>query len=690
VKPLGVPTGWSAGREPQPQNGEVSNRLASAASPYLQQHADNPVDWWPWGPEAFDEARRREVPVLLSVGYAACHWCHVMAHESFEDEDIAALMNERYVSVKVDREERPDVDAVYMDAVTAMTGQGGWPMTVFLTPDGEPFYAGTYFPPVRHGQMPGFVDVLVAVSDTWRTRTDEVKAQAAQVVARIDGMRGQQPAGDRTPSTDDTAEAVRSLARQYDYARGGFGSAPKFPPSMVLEFLLRHHARTGDGDALLMAEGTLRAMAGGGIYDQLGGGFARYSVDASWVVPHFEKMLYDNALLARVALHLWQVSGRPLGRRVAHSTADFMLRELATAEGGLASALDADSDGAEGTFYVWTPAQLQAVLGPEDGRWAAELLAVTDEGTFEHGTSTLQLPNEPSDQARWERVRAALLEARDSRARPTRDDKVVSGWNGLAVAALAEIGVASSRPDLVQAATKAAELVWGLHWSDDRLLRMSRDGVAAAARGVLEDYAGVAEGLLTLYQATGEVRWYERGLRCLDGALELFADGSGSFFDTAADSEQLVRRPQEWTDNATPCGQALLAGALLTAAALSGEPRYRSTAGQLLSAAGPYLTGAPRFAGWWLATAEAWLDGPREVAVVGPPSPARDALIDAAWSWPAAGRVVAHADAADDRVGLLRQRNTDVPQAWVCRDFRCELPTSEPTVLGRQLRGEQS
>jgi uncharacterized protein YyaL (SSP411 family) len=668
----------------------VTNRLGESASPYLQQHADNPVDWWQWGAEAFAEADRRGVPVLLSVGYAACHWCHVMAHESFEDAAIAGLMNEYFVSVKVDREERPDVDAVYMDALTAMTGQGGWPMTVFLTPQGEPFYAGTYFPPSRRGQMPGFAEILVAVSDTWRERTDEVRTQAAQVIERISHMREQQPSGVGSPTSDDVVAALAALSKQYDVARGGFGSAPKFPPSMVLEFLVRHHARTGSRDALLLAEGTLRAMAGGGIYDQLAGGFARYSVDADWVVPHFEKMLYDNALLARVALHTWQVSGRDVGRRVAEETVDFLLSELRTPQGGFASALDADTDGVEGKFYVWTPKQLIDVLGDDDGGWAAQLLSVTEDGTFEHGQSTLQLRSDPDDPQRWRRVRSALLAAREGRSRPARDDKVVASWNGLAVATLAEVGVVTRRADVVNAAGECAELLWEQHWTGEQLLRVSRDGVAGSALGVLEDYAGVAEGLLTLYQVTGSIPWYERALTLLDAALEKFAGDGGSFYDTAADAERLVRRPQEWTDNATPCGQSLFAGALLTAAALSGEPRFRSAAEGLLSAARPYLAGAPRFAGWWLTVTEAWLDGPREVAVVGPPGSGRDALAEAAWSWPAAGRVVAVADAVDDRVGLLRGRGSDVPKAWVCREFRCELPTDDVSVLLTQLRGEPS
>jgi uncharacterized protein len=671
------------------QNGRVTNRLAGSASPYLLQHAENPVDWRPWGPEAFEEAVDRDVPVLLSVGYAACHWCHVMAHESFEDPEIATLMNERYVPVKVDREERPDVDAVYMDAVTAMTGHGGWPMTVFLTPTGEPFYAGTYFPPRRRGELPGFPDLLVAVSQTWRERSDDVRHQAAAVLNRIGQMRTA-PGGDSEgpPTADDCAAALDALTRQYDYARGGFGAAPKFPPSMVLEFLVRHHARTGSADALLMAEGTLRAMAGGGIYDQLAGGFARYSVDSAWVVPHFEKMLYDNALLARAALHIGQVSGRELGVRIADETADFLITDLGTPEGGFASALDADTEGVEGRYYVWTPQELAEVLGPVDGPWAADLLAVTVEGTFEHGASTLQLREPPDDADRWRQVRAALRRARSLRTAPARDDKVVTAWNGLAVAALAEIGAVHRRPDLVVAATRCADLVWKLHWTGERLLRMSRHGVAGDASGVLEDYAATVEGWLVLFQAGGDRRWLDRALVLLDAALFGFADGSGGYYDTAADAEQLVRRPQEWTDNATPCGQSTLAGACLMAAALTGEPRYREAVERLLTTSSTVMSKAPRFAGWWLATAEAWVDGPREVAVVGVPGRERDALVGAAWSWPAPGRVVAFgAPEAPDVVGLLQNRSAPTPHAWVCRDFRCDLPTDDPKRVAQLLRG---
>ncbi|MGH8869702.1 MAG: thioredoxin domain-containing protein, partial [Actinomycetes bacterium] len=409
----------------------MPNRLATATSPYLLQHSDNPVDWQEWGDEPFAEARERDIPVLLSVGYAACHWCHVMAHESFEDEATARLMNELYVNVKVDREERPDVDAVYMEATQAMTGHGGWPMTVFLTPDGQPFYCGTYYPSQpRHG-MPAFSQVLQAVAEAWQDRRDEVEKVGADVAGALGGRRS--VPGEPEPVTAEHLDAAfRGLGPNFDATEGGFGGAPKFPPSMTLEHLLRHHARTGSEQALAMVTRTCEAMAGGGMYDQLAGGFARYSVDARWVVPHFEKMLYDNAQLLRVYAHLFRATGSGLARRVAGETADWMLAELRTPEGGLASALDADSEGEEGRFYVWTPGQLVDVLGEDDGRWAARTFEVTDAGTFEQGTSVLQRRTDPDDPERLARVRARLLEARAGRVRPARDDKVVAAWNGMA------------------------------------------------------------------------------------------------------------------------------------------------------------------------------------------------------------------------------------------------------------------
>ena len=559
-------------------NGRVPNRLAESSSPYLLQHKDNPVDWWEWGPEAFAEAHRRDVPVLLSVGYAACHWCHVMAHESFEDTATAELMNAHFVNVKVDREERPDVDAVYMDYVQAMTGHGGWPMTTFLTPEGEAFYAGTYFPPTpRHG-TPSFTQLLTAIAATWAERKDEAQQAAARITEALAERAATSEAGAPPPTAVALADAVRQLARTFDAARGGFGGAPKFPPSMVLEWLLRHHARTGDETALSMASRTFEAMARGGMYDQLGGGFARYSVDAEWVVPHFEKMLYDNALLLRAYLHWWRATADPMARRVVEETAEFLLRDLRTPEGGFASALDADTDGVEGLTYAWTADQLADVLGEVDGAWAADLLGVTPAGTFEHGTSTLQLLADPStaeDSDRWSSIRLRLLAARSQRPQPGRDDKVVSAWNGLTIAALAEAGALLERPDWVEAALACGDLLVSVHLGagehGDRLVRVSRDGRPGRHAGVLEDHADVAEGFLALYSVTGDEEWLAFAGVLLDVVLGHFRDGRGGFFDTAEDAERLVRRPQDPTDNATPSGQAAAAGALLTYAALTGS-----------------------------------------------------------------------------------------------------------------------
>ncbi|MGH3244583.1 MAG: thioredoxin domain-containing protein, partial [Spirillospora sp.] len=592
------------------------NRLKDATSPYLLQHAGNPVDWWEWNDDAFAEARRRDVPVLLSVGYAACHWCHVMAHESFEDGETARSMNELFVNIKVDREERPDIDAVYMEATQAMTGQGGWPMTVFMTPDGHPFYCGTYFPRAQ------FRALLQAVHKAWAEQHDEVVGQGLQVVEALTS-RGSGLEGTRAPGAEMLAHAVQALAGSYDVARGGFGGAPKFPPSMALEFLLRHHARTGGDEALAMAAHTLEAMARGGMYDQLGGGFARYSVDDRWVVPHFEKMLYDNALLARVYAHWWRLTGTPFARRVALETCDWMLRDLRTDEGGLASALDADSEGVEGKYYVWTPAQLREVLGDDDGAFAEGLFEVT--GTFEHGTSVLQLLTDPDpdDAERYERVRTALLSARAHRIPPARDDKVVAAWNGLAIAALAECGALFDRPDLVRAAEEVARLLVDVHLREGRLVRTSRGGVPGANAGVLEDYADVAEGLLALHGVTGDPRHVRLAGELLNTVLERFGDGSGGFYDTADDAEQLFRRPQDPTDNAVPSGQFAAAGALLSFAALTASDWHRDSAEAALAPAGTLAAKHARFAGWGLAVAEARAAGPVEIAVIGDPDDER-------------------------------------------------------------------
>jgi len=662
----------------------VTNRLVSATSPYLQQHAENPVDWWEWGPEAFEEARRRDVPVLLSVGYAACHWCHVMAHESFEDEATAAQMNEHFVCVKVDREERPDVDSVYMTATQAMTGHGGWPMTVFTTPDGRPFYCGTYFPPRPAHGMPAFRQVLAAVSDAWANRRADLESASATIV---DAISSRIDLGKPTALSADVLDAaVAALSAGYDEAAGGFDTAPKFPPSMLLEFLLRTHARTGGAEPLRLARGTLEAMARGGIYDQLAGGFARYSVDERWVVPHFEKMLYDNALLLRVYLHLWRATGDQWVRRVADETAAFLVRDLGTAEGGFASALDADTDGVEGLTYVWTPDQLVEVLGPDDGSWAAEVFEVTGQGTFEHGTSTLQLLHDVDDPARLASVRERLSAARAERPQPARDDKVVTAWNGLAIAALAEHGVLTGAGESVAAARRAAELLAGTHWVDGRLRRVSRDGVAGAHAGVLEDYGDLAEGLLALHQATAEGRWLELAGDLLDVVVEQFLDADG-WHDTAADAEALVHRPFDPTDGPTPAGIAAVAGAAVTYGALAGSPRHRKVGEAALASLTRLAGQAPRAVGWAMAVAEALLAGPLEVAVSGPAGLERDALAAAARASVSPGAVVVVGEPDTAGVPLLAGRPLvgGAAAAYVCRGFVCSAPTTDVSALSAAM-----
>ena len=668
------------------------NRLKDSTSPYLLQHADNPVDWWPWCEAAFTEAARRDLPVMLSVGYAACHWCHVMAHESFEDPATAALLNEHVVAIKVDREERPDVDSVYMTATQALTGQGGWPMTVFMTPDKEPFFCGTYFPRDRFQQL------ILGVAQAWRDQRDGVVGQArhvatalaenaAAVTSALRGTEGEARFGEVT------AASVSALERDYDAADGGFGGAPKFPPSMVLEFLLRHHRRTGAPAALRMAEGTCEAMARGGMYDQLGGGFARYSTDSAWVVPHFEKMLYDNALLARVYLNLWRVTGSELGRRVALETCTWMTHEMRTAGGGLAASLDADSEGEEGRYYVWRPAGLTAVLGPEDGEFAARAFGVTEAGTFSRGASVLQRRAEPADADRFARVRQALLAARAERVRPGQDDKVVAAWNGLAISALAECALALGQPDLLETARAAATLLAEVHLKGDRLRRTSRGGRAGDTEGVLEDYACVAEGFGVLSGVTGEGRWLTLAGRLLEAGLDVFGDGAGGFFDTAADGEPLIFRPADAADNATPSGTFAMAGALLSYAALTGSARHREAAEAALGVLPAIAARYPRAAGAGLAVAEAWLAGPAEIAVVGREDDERTRVLhQTALLAAPPGAVLALGDGdpkTPETVPLLIGRGQvgGAPAAYVCRGFTCRAPVTTPEELREVLAG---
>jgi uncharacterized protein len=670
----------------------MADRLKNATSPYLLQHAGNPVDWWPWSDEAFAEARARDVPVMLSVGYSACHWCHVMAHESFEDPQTAALLNKTLVAIKVDREERPDVDAVYMAATQAMTGQGGWPMTVFMTPDREPFHSGTYYP------REYFQRLVLAIAKAWREDRGGVTGQAERVAEALAGQAAPWRGGDAPADLAAVCDgAVATLAAGYDRQRGGFGQAPKFPPSMVCEFLLRRSERPGESadatatGALEMAVGTARAMARGGMYDQIGGGFARYSVDADWVVPHFEKMLYDNALLARVYAHLWRRTGDPLARRVARDTCAWMIRELRTGEGGFASALDADSEGEEGLFYTWTPAELGEVLGADDAGFAAQVFGVTERGTFERGRSVLQRRSEPDDEERLRRVSAALLAARDRRVRPGRDDKVVTAWNGLAIAALAECGLLLSEPGFTAAASAAADLLSRVHLAGGRLARTSRAGVAGPSAGVLEDYACLADGLLVLSGVTGQARWVSLAGDLLETALTRFADGSGGFYDTADDGEPLIYRPADPADGPTPSGAFATAGALLSYAALTGSSRHHEAAVAALGVLAPIASRFPRAAGAGLSVAEALIAGPAEIAVVGPPGDSRTAVLHrtALLAAPpgaviALGDGTAPADGPDaPTVPLLRGRGLadGYPTVYICRNFTCRMPISDPIEL---------
>ncbi|WP_419866403.1 thioredoxin domain-containing protein [Mycobacterium kyorinense] len=662
-------------------NPTSSNTLGDAASPYLRQHADNPVHWQQWTPQALAEAAERDVPILLSVGYAACHWCHVMAHESFEDDGVAAVMNAGFVCVKVDREERPDIDAIYMNATVALTGQGGWPMTCFLTPDGRPFFCGTYYP------KSAFLELLSAVVNTWRTRRDEVEQASDHIAGELRSMASGMPGGgpDVKPSLCD--QAVAAVLSDEDPVRGGFGRAPKFPPSALLEALLRHHERTGSAEALGVVERAAVAMARGGIYDQLAGGFARYSVDDAWVVPHFEKMLYDNALLLRAYAHLARRTGDPLARRVAGQTARFIVDDLSAGD-MFASSLDADAAGREGSTYVWTPAQLREVLGDDDGRWAASLFGVTDTGTFEEATSVLQLRNDPDDVDRLDRVRTVLLAARLTRAQPDRDDKIVTAWNGLAITALAEASVALDDPELLSAARRCATAMVDLHMVDGRLRRASLGGEVGDPAAILEDHAALATGLLALYQLTAENGWLATATELLDIALARFADPDrpGRWFDTADDAEELMYRPADPLDGATPSGAATIAEALLTAAHLVGADRadrYREAAADALLAHSPLLAGAPRSAGHWLAVAEAAVRGPLQIAVA--TDGAESSLLADARRLAPGGAIVVGGAVDSSELLAGRDRVGGADAAYVCRGRVCDMPVTTTEDLAAAL-----
>lgn len=663
----------------------MAQRLNAATSPYLVQHANNPVDWWEWSDEAFTQAQTDNRPILLSVGYAACHWCHVMAHESFEDEEVAAFLNDHFVSIKVDREERPDVDTVYMSATTAMTGHGGWPMTCLLTPEGKPFWCGTYL------RKDDFMQLLSAAAGAWSEREAEIRAGGEHVVSTL-ARAAEDATRHRVVSETTLDGAVQMLSRDYDHAHGGFGRAPKFPPSMVLAFLLQYAVRTDHETAWDMLIGTCEGMARSGTYDQVGGGFARYAVDAAWVVPHFEKMLYDNALLLGVYAELLQLN-RPevnaWAAPVVHDTVEWLLREMLTTQGGFAASLDADTEGVEGATYVWTPQSLASALGPKDGQRAAALLMVTQAGTFEEGLSTLQFKpgSTAADRAWWAAIRPALLTERNTRSQPGRDDKIVTAWNGLLIDALTRASLATNEPSWLDAATSCAQFLLDLHVENGRVIRSSRDGVPGRAAGVAEDYGNLLLGLCSLHAATGQASWLDEAAEIAAQAMALFSDGQGGFTDTASDSEKLVLQPKSSGDNAEPSGHSALALGLMRYATLRGSAEVMAVSRGAIDAVGELIHTAPRFAGWVLRAAEESVAGPVQIAIAsGDDTSGAQALADAAVA-AHPGVAVLTGQGGEEGVPLLTGRFAVNGQAaaYVCRGTVCDLPVTDPTDLRASL-----
>jgi len=692
----------------------MSNHLANETSPYLLQHADNPVDWYPWGEEALQKAKTEDKPIFLSIGYSACHWCHVMAHESFEDEEVAAILNQYFVSIKVDREERPDLDHIYMSAVQAMTGRGGWPMSAFLTPDGQPFYGGTYFPPKPRYGMPSFTDVLLAVADAWQNRRQELIEGGKRLVAVIERQSAvREDVKQEDVKRDTLRVAFDNLWQRFDRKHGGWGTAPKFPQPMALEFLLRYHHATGDALALRMVTQTLEAMARGGMYDQLGGGFHRYSVDVQWLTPHFEKMLYDNAQLARVYLHAWQVSGS-FYHTIAEEILDYVAREMTDPEGGFYSTQDADSEGEEGKFFVWTPAEIRSLLGQEADAFM-EAYGVTEAGNFE-GRNILEFVGHMSQRAELAEARRKLFAAREQRVHPQRDEKVLTSWNGLILATFAEAArvLSPSPPPLSppqlwgrsgggestsplpqdwergelyrQVAERNADfLLSELRTPDGRLYHTWKDG-EANINGYLEDYAHLVVGLLELYQTTFEPRWYLAARELAEVMIEHFRAPDGGFFDTSDDHEALIIRPRELQDNAVPSGNAMAAVGLLRLAGLAVEPRYAELARRSLVQMQPLLAQYPLGFGQWLIALDYVLAPPHEIAIVGDPEAADTrALLDVCATGYHPHQIVALGtpDPEASTVPLSQGRSQigGRATAYVCAGSTCRPPVTDPAAL---------
>ena len=681
-----------------------TNRLINETSPYLLQHAHNPVDWYPWGEEALARARDEKKPILLSIGYSACHWCHVMEHESFENEDIAALMNENFVNIKVDREERPDLDQIYMNAVQMMTHHGGWPMTVFLTPEGVPFYGGTYFPPEDRYNMPGFPRVLISLAEAYRERPDDVAETAASVVKELQRLNAARESSELlAPEVLDSA--YRGIIKNYDQVHGGFGGAPKFPPAMTLEFLLRSYHRTGRPQALEIVAHTLRKMAEGGIYDQLGGGFHRYSTDARWLVPHFEKMLYDNALLSRIYLHYYQLTREEWACRIAEGILDYVVREMTDPAGGFYSTQDADSEGEEGKFFVWTTDELKSSLGEDDARLFSSYYNASEGGNFE-GKNILNVTraleevatenNVPIDElvAALKRSRAKLFEVRERRIKPGRDEKVLTAWNGMMLASFAEAAAILEREDYFAVARRNARFALDNLRYDGLLLRTYKDG-KAKLNAYLEDYAFLSDGLLTLYEVTGELEWFEEALAIVKTMLEEFWDEQeGGLFFTGMSHEALIVRSKDYFDNATPSGNSVAAEVLLRLATLTDNEDYRSRAVTILRQVAEPMRRYPSGFGRMLGALDFHLGTPKEIAIIGDSgSSETHALRQEIWNHYLPNKVIAQSapGETEELIPLLRDRGlvNGRPTAYVCEHYVCRDPVNEPTQLASQLAAQR-
>jgi uncharacterized protein YyaL (SSP411 family) len=681
-----------------------TNRLIQESSPYLQQHAHNPVDWYPWGAEALERARNENKPILLSIGYSACHWCHVMERESFENEEIARLMNDNFVNIKVDREERPDLDQIYMNAVQMMTRHGGWPLTVFLTPELVPFYGGTYFPPADRYQMPGFPRVLLGVAEAYRSQPEEVAQTATEMLGELRRM-GLARESREGISTELLDAALRGLSRSYDPQQGGFGGAPKFPSSMNLDFALRAYRRTGNRQALEMVTHTCRKMAEGGLYDQLGGGFHRYSTDARWLVPHFEKMLYDNALLSRLYLHAFQATGEPFFRRIAEETFDYVLREMTDERGGFYSTQDADSEGVEGKFFVWTREEIFELLGEEDGRLFSAYYGVTEGGNFEE-KNILNVPRTAEAVAAELKVsperlaeavargRRLLFDVRERRIKPGRDEKVLTAWNGMMLESFAEASAVLERDDYRRAAERNAQFILDSLREGDLLLHVYKDGRAKYA-AYLDDYAGVISGLITLYEASGTLRWLEEALTLTEKMIAEFWDGEeGGFFYTGASGEKLIVRTKDYFDNATPSGNSVAAELLLRLSILSGNEDYRRKATTVFRLTRDAIERYPSAFGYALGALDLYLSSPQEIVLVSAGElEETHALAREVWSRYLPNKVLVRGVAGDGQaaalVPLLRERTAldGRATAYVCENYSCQRPVTTREELAAQLDG---